>query len=88
MEFTMELDLKIPSNINNALKIPNQDKEKTLLIELATSLYYRGFLSFGKARELARLTKWEFHEELGKREISRHYNFENFLEDMEYGNKI
>ncbi len=61
-----------------ALKIPEKEKEKTLLIELAVSLYQRGILSFGKARELAKMDKWEFHEELGKRNIARHYDLKDF----------
>lgn len=43
-------------------------------------------MSFGKARELARMSKWEFHEELGKRQIPRHYDLDAFEEDFRYGN--
>lgn len=49
----MELNLRIPRSIYLALNILKRKKETTLLVELATSLYQRGILSFGKARELA-----------------------------------
>ena len=81
----MELTLRIPDDIYLALKIPEEEKEKVLLLELAVSLYQRGILSFGKSRELAKLSKWEFHKELGERKIPRHYTLENFQEDFEYG---
>ena len=60
--------------------------ENVLLTELAVSLYHRNMLSFGKARELARMSKWEFHDELGKRKIPRHYDLDAFEEELRYGN--
>jgi hypothetical protein len=33
---------------------------------MAISLYQQDILSFGKARQLANMSKWEFHNELGK----------------------
>ena len=81
----MDLNIKIPQNIYLALKLPEGDKEKLLLIELAISLYGRGILSFGKARELAKMSKWDFHEELGKRKVERHYDIESMEEDFRYG---
>ena len=81
----MDLNIKIPQNIYLALKLPEGDKENLLLIELAISLYGRGILSFGKARELAKMSKWDFHEELGKRKVERHYDIESMEEDFRYG---
>ena len=79
--------LNIPKDVYQAMKIPDKDKGETLLIELAVALYKEEILSFGKARELANLSKWEFHELLGKRKIERHYNMESLKEDIEYGTK-
>ncbi len=79
----MELNLKIPDDIYLALKLPEGHKEKILMIELAVSLYERGYLSFGKARQLSNLTKWEFHDELGRRKIERHYDINALEEDLE-----
>ena len=42
-------------------------------MELATAIHRRGIISFGNARKLAGVSKWEFLEELGKRKIERHY---------------
>ena len=53
--------------------------------ELAASLYARDVLSFGKARALAELSKREFHELLGEREITRHYGERELEEDLDYG---
>ncbi|WP_442891782.1 UPF0175 family protein, partial [Dissulfurispira sp.] len=38
----------------------------------------------GKARELARMSKWEFQEEPGKRKIPRHYTEKELKEDMKF----
>jgi predicted HTH domain antitoxin len=63
------------------------DLESVLLLELSMSLYQRKILSFGKARELSGLSKWQFHEELGKRKIERHYDAVAFEEDLKYGSR-
>ena len=80
----MELTLRIPKEVDRALKIPGKEKESVLLKELAISLYQQDILSFGKARQLANMSKWEFHNELGKRKIARHYTSEEFEEDLRY----
>ena len=80
----MQLTLRIPKEVDRALKIPGKQKEYFLLKELAISLYQQDILSFGKARQLANMSKWEFHNELGKRKIPRHYTMEDFEEDLRY----
>ncbi|MFC7028125.1 UPF0175 family protein [Halomicroarcula sp. GCM10025710] len=52
--------------------------------ELAVSLYARDILSFGKARTLAEMSKREFQELLGEREIARHYDERELEEDLDY----
>jgi predicted HTH domain antitoxin len=81
----METSIKIPQDVFNAMKLPEKGKIDIILLELALTLYDRHILSFGKARELAKLSKNEFHLELGKRKIERHYNEENYIEDYNYG---
>jgi len=76
--------IPIPDDIFEALKIPEREREQELRTELAVSLYARGALSFGKARELADLSKDEFQRELGKREITRHYTETELEEDRQY----
>jgi len=34
---------------------------------------------------LARMTRWQFEELLGKRRIARHYTTEDLQEDIRYG---
>ena len=81
----MELSIKIPERIMVALKLPEDQIKSTLRIELALSLYQKSILSFGKARELAGLSKWKFHELLGYNKIERHYDRESLEEDIFYG---
>lgn len=81
----MSLTINIPDDIWQAIRLPETDRQGHLLIELAVSLYQRGILSLGKARSLAGMTKWEFHETLGKRKTERHYNQDDLDNDIEYG---
>jgi predicted HTH domain antitoxin len=50
--------------------------------ELAVRLYQKGLLSLGKARELAGMSKWEFHWFLGEEGIVRRYDVEELEEDL------
>jgi len=79
--------IEIPEDIYKALRLPKDDIEREVLKELGISLYSRGVLSLGKARELAGLTKWEFIDELKERKIKRHYREEELKEDIEYARK-
>lgn len=76
--------IEIPDDVYDALELPEREREATVLRELAVTLYDRGFASFGKARELAGLSKWEFHRLLGERGIERHYSREELDEDLAY----
>ncbi|MEM9666472.1 MAG: UPF0175 family protein [Bacteroidota bacterium] len=67
-----------------ALRIPEQEAAQTIHRELALALYQQGLLSFGKARELARLDKAAFSHLLGVRGIERHYGPEEAAEDLNY----
>lgn len=80
----MSLKLIIPEDIVEAVKIPSAELEWELDKELGLSLYLRGALSFGKARRLAGLSKWEFQKQLGQRQILRHYGKEELEEDIAY----
>ena len=84
-----ELTISLPEEILDAVKLPSAVKEKEILKELALALYARDILSLGKARSLAKMTRWEFEELLGKRKIIRHYTEDDLEEDIKYavGNK-
>lgn len=80
----MAIKLMIPDEIEQALRIPKREQVVELDKELALSLYLREALSFGKARQLAGLSKWEFQKELKKRKIMRHYSEKELVEDVAY----
>ena len=80
----MGTKLEIPDSIVQSIRLPERRIKKELLIELAISLYEQDLLSFGKARELAKLGKYEFGKLLGEREIKRHYDREELKEDLKY----
>lgn len=78
--------IEIPKEIVLSLRIPKEKARDRLKEELAIHLYKEGFLSFGKARTLAELSKWEFAERLGIKKIARHYTREDFEEDLIFAN--
>jgi predicted HTH domain antitoxin len=80
----MSIQLEIPDSVVQALRLPPSEQKQQLLLELALSLYARGLLSIGKARELAGLTAYNFAQELGKRAIPRHYGAEELDADLDY----
>ncbi len=50
--------------------------------ELAIALFQQNKLSFGKARELAEMTVWDFQQLLGTRGINLHYDIEEYEQDL------
>jgi predicted HTH domain antitoxin len=81
----MDVQLHIPESVAQAIRLPEKEIPQELLKELAIALYAQGFLSFGKARELAGLGNYEFAMLLGERNIARHYSQEEFEDDLKYG---
>ena len=79
------MSLDISPAVLKATKLPSQEIEQEFRKELALALYQRGVLPLGKARLLARITRWEFEELLGKRRITRHYTEADLKEDIRYG---
>jgi predicted HTH domain antitoxin len=77
-----KLAIEVSEDLLESLKIPREEALKRLKEELAVRLYEKGLLGFGKARELAGMTKWEFHSLLGKEGIPRHYDVEDLEEDL------
>lgn len=81
------LTLNIPSDVADALRYPPSEAERELRKELALALYARRALPFGKARQLAGLTRWEFEELLGARQIPRDYTEDDLKEDLRYARR-
>ncbi len=59
--------------------------EERLRCELALALYAESILSFGKAAELAAISRDRFGDLVTHRGIPRHYGAEDLAEDMAYG---
>lgn len=76
--------IDLPSDVLDAIAAPPEDREPIVGQELAVSLYREGYLSFGKARELAGLSKAEFHRLLSDRKIQRHYTEADLSLDVGY----
>ena len=76
------LSLDISSDLAEALRLPEDERLSRLQPELATRLYQKGLLSFGKVRELAALSKWAFHELLSQEGIERSYDEDELEDDL------
>jgi predicted HTH domain antitoxin len=83
----MSIRLEIPDSVAQAMQLPSVEQEQQLLVELAVALYARGVLPFGKARELAGASKYEFGLLLGRRSIPRHYTAEDLQDDVSYAHR-
>ncbi|WP_373530533.1 UPF0175 family protein [Nostoc sp.] len=80
----MGLQIEISDSIVQALRLPEQRIEQELRRELAIALYTQEILPFGKARELAQMDKYEFGQLLARRQVLRHYGFEELNDDLTY----
>lgn len=80
----MGLQLHIPDSVARSIRLPEERMAQELLKELAVALYAHGLLSFGKARELAGMGKYEFGRLLGDRSVPRHYGREELEDDLAY----
>jgi predicted HTH domain antitoxin len=80
----MTILLEIPDSVVRAMRLPPKEQRRQLKIELAVGLYMQGILSFGKACELAEMTKVEFSLLLGKRNIQRQYDEQDLQDDINY----
>lgn len=80
----MGLQISISDSIVQALRLPEQRIEQELCRELAIALYTQDILSFGKARELAKMDKYEFGQLLSLRGVVRHYGLAELNDDLSY----
>jgi len=78
-----KLILEISDELAEALRVPPSERLSRVQQELAVRLYQKGLLSFGKARELAEMSKWRFHELLAEEGIERSYDLEELEADLQ-----
>ena len=73
------VSFEIPREILHAFRLTAEELRR----ELALHLFEQDKLSFGKARELAEMSVWDFQQLLGSRDISVHYDVEAYENDRE-----
>ena len=78
----MSLAIEMPDAVMRAIKVPEQEAPARLRRELAVRLYSRGLLTFGKARELAGMSVWDFHSLLGEEGVERRYDTADLDQDL------
>lgn len=82
----MSVTLEVPEELlAEVFHVPVTDLPRHLRIELACGLYAQNRLSLGKAAELAGLDRFQMGEELGRRNIGRHYTSDDLKADLRYG---
>ena len=78
----MNLTIEMTEDVARAVRLPESEARERLPRELAVRLYEKRLLGFGKARALAGMTYWEFHDLLGKEGVPRNYDTEEFEKDL------
>lgn len=78
-----KMTLEIPFDLAESMRIPPAERLARVRRELAVRLYQKGLISFGKARELAQMSKWDFHLLLAQEGIFRRYDIEELGWDLE-----
>lgn len=79
----MSLFIQLPDDLIRAIRLPENEVQARLKRELAVTLYAKDLLSFGKARQLAEMTRWDFHDLLGEEGVARRYDVEELDQDLE-----
>jgi predicted HTH domain antitoxin len=83
----MSLVVEISDSVVDGLRLPRGEVSSRLRCELAAALYQQQILAFGKAAELADLTRENFALELTRRTIPRHYFQEDLSVDQAYAGR-
>ena len=82
----MSVTIDLPDGLlADVFHVPEPEVPRQVLIELACALYARQALTHAQAAALARLNRFDFSEELGRREIPRHYSGDDLAADLTYG---
>jgi predicted HTH domain antitoxin len=78
-----QLSIQISQELQQAVRLPSEEVPVRLKRELAIRLYDKGLLTFGQARQLAGMTRWDFGDLLGDEGILRRYDVEDLEEDLQ-----
>ena len=79
---------RVVIEVPEGLRVPPNELEERLRIELALRLYEKGIASLGQARRIAGLSKWDFLELLAREGILLHYGEEELREDLEAARRL
>jgi len=79
----LQILIEVPEDLIHAIKLPADEIQGRLKKELAVRLYRKGLLGFGKARQLAEMTRWDFHDLLGDEAVLRRYDVKELEEDLQ-----
>ena len=77
------LSIQVSQGLQQAIRLPPEEVPVRLKRELAIRLYDKGLLTFGQARQLAGMTRWDFRDLLGEEGILRRYDVEELEEDLQ-----
>jgi predicted HTH domain antitoxin len=83
----MSIVVEIPDSVADGLRLPDSEVPLRLRCELAAALYQQELLAYGKAAELAGLSRESFATELARRNIHRHYSEEDASLDEAYAGR-
>jgi predicted HTH domain antitoxin len=83
----MTFRVEIPESIASSLRLPAPEVTSRLRVELALALYAQGILPFGKASELAEVSRVSFAELVAQRDIPRHYTDDELAQDLAYARR-
>lgn len=78
----MALQIDFPDEFLQAVRLPKREAPARIRQELAVTLYAKGLLTFGKARQMAEMLRWDFHDLLGREGVLRRYDVEEFENDL------
>ena len=83
----MSVTLEVPNEVTQAMRLPPPEAEARLRLELAIGLYTQRLLPLGKAARLARLSRWELEDILGRCGVPAHYTEEDLIHDAAYADR-
>jgi len=82
----MSVTIDLPEGLlAGVFHVPEPEVPRQVQIELACALYARGALTHAQAAELGGLDRFQLEDELGRREIPRHYSHDDLAADLTYG---
>jgi predicted HTH domain antitoxin len=74
-----------PEVLAQVFQVPESEVPRLIRIELACALFARHALPHSQAASLAGLEREEMEQELGRRNIPRHYTQSDLSADLAYG---